>query len=206
MRIIGLTGGIGSGKTTVSDEFSALGVTVVDADCVSRAVTASGGIAIDAVRLAFGNGAISPDGSMDRKFMRDLVFRDPKQRKKLESILHPIIQKECLRQLSEAKGRYCIISVPLLTENSFWKQRISRLLVVDTPKDVQITRVMKRNGFPREEVMSIINAQASRTERLKSADDIIENVFSIKELKEAVHRLHTKYSSIDRELSISPAC
>ena len=106
-------------------------------------------------------------------------------------------QKECLRQLSEAKGRYCIISVPLLTENSFWKQRISRLLVVDTPKDVQITRVMKRNGFPREEVMSIINAQASRTERLKSADDIIENVFSTKELKEAVLRLHVKYSSMD---------
>ena len=119
------------------------------------------------------------------------------QRKKLESILHPIIQKECLRQLSAAKGRYCIISVPLLTENSFWKQRISRLLVVDTPKDVQITRVMKRNGFPREEVMSIINAQASRTERLKSADDIIENVFSTKELKEAVLRLHVKYSSMD---------
>ncbi|WP_301001701.1 dephospho-CoA kinase, partial [uncultured Parasutterella sp.] len=88
----------------------------------------------------------------------------------------------------------------------FWKQRISRLLVVDTPEEMQITRVMKRNGFSREEVMSILNAQASRTERLKSADDIIENVFSIKELKEAVHRLHTKYSSIDRELSISPAC
>lgn len=147
MLKIGLTGGIGSGKTTVSHFFEQLGITVIDTDVISREVTSAGGRAIRDILSAFGNAAIDPDGAMDRGYIRDLVFETPAERRRLESILHPIIQEEAIRRIEDCGSVYCIVSVPLFFESEFWPNLVDRVLTIDAPEELQITRVQKRSGL-----------------------------------------------------------
>ena len=186
MKVIGLTGGIGSGKSAASAEFEREGIPVVDADVVSHALTAKHGLAIPTLKAVFGNQAINSDGAMDRNFMRSLVFSDKNERKKLEKILHPLIQRECLRQILSLNTPFCILSVPLLTESGFWRDHLDRILLIDAPEEVQIQRVMNRSHLSQEEVKRIIAAQMPRPQRIRIADDIIVNDGTIEMLRSAV--------------------
>lgn len=196
MFLIGLTGGIGSGKSTAAQHFRELGVDVVDVDAVSRSVTAAGGAAIGAVREAFGDEAVDASGAMNRAYIRELVFDNPSERKRLESILHPIIQKESLRQVEAAASAYCVVDVPLLFESRFWSKRVNRILVIDVPQEVQIERVKLRNGLTEERILSIIRAQTPRGDRIALADDIVINTLGKEDLQRAVELLHQKYLSV----------
>jgi len=173
--IIGLTGGIGSGKSTAANLFETHGATLVDTDLIAHALTGPGGAAMPALREAFGNDVIAPDGRMDRAAMRQRVFSDAGERKRLEAILHPLIRAETDRQIEQATGAYTMLVVPLLVESGRWRDRVDRLLVIDCPTDTQIERVMARSRLPREQVLAILAAQATREQRLASADDVIDN-------------------------------
>lgn len=196
MFLIGLTGGIGSGKSTAAQHFRDLGIDVVDVDAVSRAVTAAGGAAIEAVREAFGEEAVDATGAMNRAYIRELVFENPTERKQLESILHPVIQRESLKALEAANSAYCIVDIPLLFESGFWKNKVDRILVIDVPQEVQIGRVKERSGLTDERILSIIRAQTPRGERIRQADDIISNTLGREDLQRAVELLHQKYLSV----------
>lgn len=196
MKVIGLTGGIGSGKTTVSDLFEELGIEVVDADVVSRQLTAANGAAMPEIIKHFGLEAASPDGSMNRKFIRELVFSDTSAKTVLENILHPLIRKECQRQLDASKSPYSILSVPLLIESPFWRSSIDRLLVVEAPEALRIERVVQRSQLTPEAVKKIISTQATTAQRLDAADDVIENVGTREMLKASVLKLHSVYLSL----------
>ena len=175
---IGLTGGIGSGKSTVAALFADLGAYVIDADKISRNVTAMDGPAIEPIRNHFGAAFIQADGSLNRDHMRQLVFNDALARNALEGIIHPLIQKEMLDQVQKAaliNSRLVVYDIPLLAESSHWRQELDRVLVVDCSHETQINRVMTRNGFSREVIEKIIANQTSRNERLKVADLIIFN-------------------------------
>ncbi|WP_306573423.1 MULTISPECIES: dephospho-CoA kinase [Parasutterella] len=193
MKVIGLTGGIGSGKTTVSDLFSELGIDVVDADVVSRQLTAADGGAMLEIIKQFGPEAASPDGSMNRRFMRELVFSDPSAKTALENILHALIRRECQRQLDASKSPYTILSVPLLIESPFWRSSIDRLLVVEAPEALRIERVVRRSNLTSEAVKKIISTQATTAQRLNAADDVMENVGTREMLKSSVLKLHSMY-------------
>lgn len=199
MKVIGLTGGIGSGKTTVSDLFSELGIDVVDADVVSRQLTAADGGAMLEIIKQFGPEAASPDGSMNRRFMRELVFSDPSAKTALENILHALIRRECQRQLDASKSPYTILSVPLLIESPFWRSSIDRLLVVEAPEALRIERVVRRSHLTPEAVKKIISTQATTAQRLDAADDVIENVGTFEILKASVLKLHAMYLSLSRK-------
>jgi dephospho-CoA kinase len=175
MFSVGLTGGIGSGKSTVADLFAAHGVPLVDADLIAHRVTAPHGIAMPQIAAEFGDAFIAADGSLDRARMRTLVFSDDGARKRLESITHPLIRAETEREWSEAQGPYVIVVIPLLVESGIWKSRVNRVLTVDCSVETQISRVMNRNGFSREQVLAIIARQATREARLAAADDVIDN-------------------------------
>lgn len=190
---IGLTGGIGSGKSTVADLFAERGAAIVDTDLIAHQLSAPGGIAIDALRQAFGEEFITQQGALDRDRMRALVFDDSGARKRLEAILHPLIRSETERAASQAEGPYLIYVVPLLVESGRWKQRTARVLVVDCEEDIQIARVMRRNQLSVEQVKAIMAAQTSREERLRAADDIIENNGDSAALIPHVDRLHALY-------------
>ena len=176
---LGLTGGIGSGKTTVAQMLAARGAAVIDADAISRALTASHGTALPAIAAQFGTHVIGPDGALNRSAMRQMIFADPAARRRLEAILHPLVEQALEEQTREAAMRSvrCVVfDVPLLIENfARWQSRIDALLVVDCPEEVQITRVMARSQLSREEVMHILSAQASREQRLAIADFVITN-------------------------------
>lgn len=176
---LGLTGGIGSGKTTVAQMLAARGAVVIDADAISRALTASHGAALPAIAAQFGTHVIGPDGVLNRSAMRQMIFADPAARRRLEAILHPLVEQALEEQTREAAMRSvrCVVfDVPLLIENfARWQSRIDALLVVDCPEEVQITRVMARSQLSREEVMHILSAQASRAQRLAMADFVITN-------------------------------
>ena len=176
---LGLTGGIGSGKTTVAQMLAARGAAVIDADAISRALTASHGAALPAIATQFGTHVIGPDGALNRSAMRQMIFADPAARRRLEAILHPLVEQALEEQTREAAMRSvrCVVfDVPLLIENfARWQSRIDALLVVDCPEEVQITRVMARSQLSREEVMYILSAQASRAQRLAMADFVITN-------------------------------
>lgn len=199
MKVIGLTGGIGSGKTTVSDLFEELGIEVVDADVVSRQLTAVNGGAMPDIVKHFGPEAASPDSSMNRKFIRELVFSDPAAKTALENILHPLIRKECQRQLDASQSPYTILSVPLLIESSFWRSSIDRLLVVEAPEALRVERVVQRSHLTPEAVKKIISTQATTAQRLDAADDVIENVGPFEMLKASVLKLHAMYFSLSRK-------
>lgn len=175
---IGLTGGIGSGKSTVAGILVARGAALVDADAISRAVTAAGGVAVPEIVALFGADLITPEGAMHRERMRKLVFDDPSARRRLESIVHPWVSRETLRQYEEAvaSGSACVIfDVPLLVESGRWRQQLDQVLVVDCSEVTQIGRVMARNGWPRDVVEKIMAGQASRTQRLSAADICLYN-------------------------------
>lgn len=194
--IVGLTGGIGSGKSTVADGLAALGAAVVDTDAIAHALTAPGGAAIAAIREAFGAGVITPEGALDRAAMRRRIFAAPAERARLEAILHPLIRAEAdarIRRLAGADFPYVVLVVPLLTETGGYLQRVDRILVVDTPEEAQLDRVMARSGLRREEVAAIMAAQATRQARLAIADDVIANDAGLDKLQAAVAALHARY-------------
>jgi len=175
---IGLTGGIGSGKSTVARTLVACGAALVDADAISRAVTAAGGAAVTQIAAQFGEQMVTADGAMDRDRMRQLVFDDPSARRRLEAIVHPLVSQETVRQYTQAAatGHACVVfDVPLLVESGRWRQQLDRVLVVDCEETTQISRVMARNGWSREAVEKVIAGQASRAQRLSAADICLHN-------------------------------
>lgn len=175
MFAVGLTGGIGSGKSTVADLFAAHGVPLVDTDVIAHRITAPQGIAMPQIAAEFGDAFVAADGSLDRARMRALAFSDDSARKRLERITHPLIRAETEREQRDASGPYVIVVVPLLVESGSWKKRVDRVLSVDCSVDTQIARVMQRNGFSREQVLAIVARQATREARLAAADDVIVN-------------------------------
>jgi dephospho-CoA kinase len=198
MFSIGLTGGIGSGKSTVADLFAARGVPLIDTDLIAHQVTASGGVAMPLIASEFGDDFLAHDGSLDRAKMRTLVFSDDTAKARLEAIVHPLIRAETERQRVAAGGAYHIVVVPLLVESGNWATRVSRVLVVDCPVQTQIARVMQRNGFTRDQVLAIIAKQATREARLAAANDVIENGEgdSLDTLAQRVQALHERYLAL----------
>jgi dephospho-CoA kinase len=175
VRSIGLTGGIGSGKSTVAAGLVAQGAHLVDTDAIARALTAPGGGALPALAQAFGADILGPDGALDRARMRQLAFTDATAKRRLEAVLHPIIGAEADAQAGRAGGCTVVFDVPLLTESSRWRQRVDRVLVVDCPEAVQVQRVMARSGWDAEAVERVIAQQASRVRRRAIADAVIHN-------------------------------
>lgn len=192
--IVGLTGGIGSGKTLASNAFAALGVPVIDTDLISHALTGPNGLAIDAIHRAFGDSLFDDAGQLDRAKMRELVFKDPIQRKTLENILHPLIAQVALASISQhSNAPYVILAVPLLAESPEWQKRCNRILVIDCEVETQITRVMKRSGLSREQTQAIIMTQASREARKAIANEVIVNESTPEYVVQQVTRLHDFY-------------
>jgi dephospho-CoA kinase len=197
--VIGLTGGIGSGKSAVADQFASLGAAIVDTDVIAHGLTRPGGAAIPKVRELFGDSAISADGAMDRRRVRELVFSDSSAKKRLEGLLHPMIRTESQRQIAAAKAPYVVHVVPLLVESPDYKSRVQRVLVVDCEESVQVERVQRRNGLSADEVRRIIAAQAPRSTRLAAADDVIDNSGPLAAVEPQVRVLHERYISLSRE-------
>jgi dephospho-CoA kinase len=191
--VVGLTGGIGSGKSAAAAEFERLGAAVVDTDAIAHELTAAGGAAIPEVVRLFGKELIGQDGAMDRKKMRDRVFADAAAKQKLEGLLHPLIREESSRRIARAQGAYVIHVVPLLVESPDYRSRVDRVLVIDAPEEIQLQRVRQRSGLSEGEVRAIVAAQATRAERLAAADDVIENRGTIDALRKQVAALHRKY-------------
>lgn len=187
-----LTGGIASGKTAVSDRFRKLGAAVIDTDLIARDVVRPGQPGLTRIIEKFGNGFLDQDGQLDRRKMRNAIFSDPQLKAQLEAILHPLIAGEVLRKIGNLDAPYCILVIPLYTESSAYSW-VDRVLVVDVNEEVQIARVMVRDGISAEQAQSILNSQASRSARLALADDILDNSGSLAELAEKVGQLHQKY-------------
>jgi dephospho-CoA kinase len=196
MFVVGLTGGIGSGKSTVADCFAALGVPVIDTDVIARELTAPGGGALDAIRSAFGDTVMQTDGTLDRTALRRRVFADTAARRQLETILHPLIRQRVDQTLATLTTPYAVIVIPLLVESGGYRDVLDRVLVVDCPEDLRIARVMARNGLGRDEVMAILAAQASRAERLAVADDVIRNTAAPEALCAEAAILHRRYLAL----------
>ncbi len=191
--IVGLTGGIGSGKSAAADRFAELGITVVDTDRIAHALTSPDGSAMPAIRTAFGHEVIRADGALDRAAMRAKVFADGSARLRLESILHPAIRAESDRLCAEARSPYVILAVPLLIESGGYRERVQRICVVDCPENLQVARVVQRSGLAPDEVRAIMAAQASREQRLQAADDILDNSGDLVALRAQVDALHQRY-------------
>lgn len=175
---VGLTGGVGSGKSTVAGMLAARGAALVDADVISRQATAAGGSAMGPITHQFGAAFVTPEGALDRDQMRQLIFSDPQARKRLEAIVHPLVAQETERQAAQAlqSGYTCIVfDVPLLVESGRWRQQVDQVLVVDCDEETQINRVMVRSGWSRDTVLQVIAGQASRSQRLAAADLCICN-------------------------------
>ena len=192
--IIGLTGGIGSGKTAVSDTFKSLGIDIVDADVSSRRVVEKGQPALDDIQAHFGDGILDSENKLDRTKLREIIFKNPQERVWLEKLLHPKIAEHIKDQLESSNSPYCVLVSPLLLETE-QKSYCSFVLVVDVPEESQIARTAKRDDVSEELVKNIISAQIDREKRLEQADEIIINDGSMEELKEKVIVLHTKYLS-----------
>jgi len=173
---IGLTGGIGSGKSLVARCWVDLGATLVDTDAIARLLTAPGGAALPAIAAEFGAKVIGADGALDRDAMRERVFADPAAKQRLEALLHPLIRAECETQAAASQETpFIVFDVPLLVESGGWRERVDRVLVVDCEVETQIQRVMRRSGWPRETVQAVIAAQATREARRQQADAVIYN-------------------------------
>jgi len=190
---VGLTGGIGSGKTTVAELFASHGAGLVDTDEISHRLTGPAQPAIAEIVRRFGPQFIAADGSLDRAQMRDHVFADPSARKDLEAILHPLIRQESSRQIRESTAPYVVVVVPLLFETGTYRRETGRILVVDCSQEIQVSRVMSRSGLSRDQVLSIIASQVSRQERLRGADDVINNDGDLDALEGQVVPLHLRY-------------
>ena len=189
---IGLTGGIASGKSTVAQRFTDLGVPVIDADVAARAVVASGTPGLARVIERFGPGVLTENGELDRRALRDLIFSNPGARRDLESILHPLIRADMERSADQAVGPYIVMAIPLLIEGGP-SDRVDRILVVDVDEAVQLRRVMERDGCTAEQARAILASQASRSARLAAADDVLQNAGTVTDLRQAVDRLHERY-------------
>jgi dephospho-CoA kinase len=198
--IVGLTGGIASGKSAVASMFLELGATLVDTDVVAREVVAPGEPGLAAVRAEFGPSVFRASGELDRAGLRSIVFGDTSKRRKLESLLHPLIRARVLRKLGDVEAPYAIIVVPLLVETDF-ATLVDRVLVVDCPEAMQLERLMKRDAVPRTEAVAMVRAQADRATRLKAAHDVIDNSGARDATRRQVGELHRRYL----ELATKPA-
>ncbi len=196
--VVGLTGGIGSGKSAAADRFAALGAAIVDTDRIAHQLTGPEGAAMPALVEAFGEAIRTADGALDRPAMRARVFADPAERQRLEGILHPLIRTESDRQVAAAQAGgspYILLVVPLLIESGNYRARTARIAVVDCPTAVQIARVMQRSGLAYDEVERILAAQATRARRIAAADDVIDNGGSLVEMQHRVDALDRSYRS-----------
>lgn len=202
---VGLTGGIGCGKTTVADMFGELGATLVDTDLIAHAMTVAHGPAMPAIVAEFGPAFAGPDGALDRARMRQLVFAEPAAKQRLEAILHPMIRDAALAEAAAATGSYVMFVVPLLIESGTWRQRVTRVLAIDCPEQVQVARVMARNGLSEQQVRAIMAAQVTRSERLAAADDVITNDGPIGALRAQIERLHEVYLAFSERMSRLPS-
>jgi dephospho-CoA kinase len=202
---VGLTGGIGCGKTTVADLFAARGASIVDTDQIAHALTAPHGAAMPALVAEFGPDYATLDGALDRAKMRALVFSDPGARGRLEAILHPRIREATVAAAQRATGPYVIFVVPLLIESGTWRERVARILAIDCPEQTQVARVMARNGLPEAQVRAIMAAQVTRAQRLEAADDVILNDAGVEALLPQVERLHLEYLAEAAKLAILPS-
>lgn len=197
--LVGLTGGIGSGKSTVAALFHELGVPVIDSDAISHQLTQSGGAAIAAIRQSFGDDAIEASGALNRAHMRQLIFSDPAAKLRLEAILHPLIREQMLQQIAMANSSsYLLLVIPLLFETNAFLDLVQHTLVVDCAETTQVTRAMLRSGLYQQTVRDIMAAQISRAERLQRADAIIDNDGDLDNLKQQVHLLHQRYLAAGR--------
>jgi dephospho-CoA kinase len=194
--VVGLTGGIGSGKTTVAKLFETLGAGLVDTDEIAHELTRPGAAALERIRRRFGDEVITGQGTLDRARLRALVFRDPAARRDLEAILHPLIRAEATERLRANAASYVILVVPLLIETGAWSDLLQRVVVVDCDEAVQLQRTMARSGLTADEVRAIMATQAGRAQRLAAADDVILNDAGLAELGEQVRRLHARYVAL----------
>ncbi len=196
---IGLTGGIGSGKSSAAKVFQELGAGIVDTDEIAHALTGPGGAAIPGIRRQFGADYIAADGSLNRARMRRLIFGDPASKKKLEAILHPLIRRQSQAQIAATQQPYALVVVPLLLETGAYRELISRVLVVDCSEERQIARTIQRSRLTADEVRAIMAAQLPRNERLARADDVLHNDNDIASLRRQAEILHAKYLSLSRQ-------
>lgn len=193
---IGLTGGIGSGKSTVASMLVIAGATLIDTDAIARAIAQPQGAAMPAIEAEFGRGVIAADGGLDRARMRDLVFADAHARKRLEAILHPLIGEECERQAAAASGQLIVFDVPLLVESKRWRALVDRVLVVDATEETQVQRVVARSGWTPEAARAVIAQQAGREQRRAAADAVIFNEkMSLAELSAEVRDLWERWAA-----------
>ena len=192
MLIIGLTGGIGSGKSVASDKVKSLGITIVDADVASRTVVEPGKPALKEIEDHFGSGIITAEGKLDRNNLREIIATDPEERKWLESVTHPKIGEQITKEISESTSVYTLFVAPLLLETNS-QEMCSRVVVVDVPKDVQIQRTAKRDKVSSNQVEQMVAAQMEREKRLEKADDVLLNSGTIEDLEKQVEELHKKY-------------
>ena len=194
--VVGLTGGIGSGKSAAADEFARLGATVVDTDAIARELTEPGGAALPQIKTLFGDAFVAASGAMDRQAMRSRVFSDPAAKQALERLLHPMIRAEAERRIAAARGPYVVYVVPLLIESGDYRGRVDRVLVVDAPEALQVERVRSRSRLAEDEVRSIMAHQVARTARLAAADDVIDNAGTPDALRKQVAALHARYAKM----------
>ena len=192
--ILGVTGGIGAGKTAATEHFEQLGIVVVDADVVAREVVEPGKSALKAIVDEFGKEILLPSGDLNRSALRQLIFSDESAKTKLNNIMHPAIREALLSQLANAKSAYVILSAPLLFENNL-QQYVDKVLVVDVPESVQLQRAAMRDNVTESQIQAIINSQISRQQRLAQADFVIENTSTLSKLHEQVEQLHEQLSN-----------
>lgn len=197
MLVIGVTGGIGSGKTAATDHFQSLGITVVDADLASRVIVEPGRPALKAIEEHFGANVIAGDGTLDRRALREIVFAKPEERKWLEQLTHPLIGQEIASQIQNSKSEYTILASPLLLESS-QHHLAKRVLVIDVPESVQVERTITRDNTTEDGVKAIIAAQMKRQDRLAKADDVIVNDQDLAHLQQEVEKLHQTYLEMAR--------
>jgi len=197
MLVVGLTGGIGSGKRAAAGGFARLGATVVDTDAIAHELTEQGGGAVPQIERLFGQEFVR-DGRMDRSRMRQRVFGDASAKEALESLLHPLIREESKRRIAAATGPYVVHVVPLLVESPDYRRRVDRVLVVDAPEEIRVARVRERSGLAEDEVRAIMRSQATREARLAAADDVIDNAGPLEALRKQVAVLHEKYLQFRR--------
>jgi len=195
---LGLTGGIGSGKTQVANLLAGWGASVIDTDLIAHSLTAPAGQAIEPIRQMFGAEVLEPSGALNRARMRELVFADPARRVELEAILHPLIEQAVRQEAEQAQGLYVVFVVPLLVESGRWRQQIDRLCVVDCDQLTQIERVQSRSGLELATIQKILAAQATREQRLAVADDVIDNskAVTMSDLEKQVLVLHQGWCNL----------
>ena len=196
--VVGLTGGIGCGKSSTSQFFSDLGIDVIDTDVIDRQLTQPNGSAISLIQNTFGSSVITADGALDRNKMRDLVFANSESRHKLEQILHPLILKAVIRRIKQSQAPYVIVVIPLLFETNDYNHLIQHILVIDCDEQQQLLRTMERSNLSEQKVRSIMATQVTRETRIQKADDVILNNQDIEYLKAQILLLHHKYLALSK--------